>query len=206
MKMPKPYDVIVVFGAAVWKGGKPSPALKRRLLHGVALLQEGHASNLLVTGGIGRYPPSEAAVMKDLAQKAGIDSENIFMEDEGTSTYSSITKCSQIMHRNNWTSVLVVSDPYHVNRAARMFRCFNIKADGSAPEGGKHSNSVWRWRFYYLREFLALPWYLILMFSTVMRKRTRHIFSYNLQNFYHIPYNEKKQRGGLYHGENRTKN
>ena len=61
------FHVIVVLGAAVWEGGQPSPALKRRLLHGVKLWKEGNAKYIIVSGGIGKHPPSEAAVMKKLA-------------------------------------------------------------------------------------------------------------------------------------------
>ena len=56
------YDVIVVLGAAVWPGGQPSPALQRRVMHAVDLMQRGYAAYLLVTGGMGQYPPTEASV------------------------------------------------------------------------------------------------------------------------------------------------
>ena len=52
---PVAYDVIVVLGAAVWPGAQPSPALQRRILHAVDLLQRGYAAHLLVTGGVGKY-------------------------------------------------------------------------------------------------------------------------------------------------------
>ena len=69
---PVAYDVIVVLGAAVWPGGQPSPALQRRILHAVDLWQQGYAVYLLVTGGVGKYPPAEAAVMQRLAVAHGI--------------------------------------------------------------------------------------------------------------------------------------
>src|SRR5882724_3797868 len=66
------YDVIVVLGAAVWPGGQPSPTLQRRVMHAVDLMQQGYAVYLLVTGGMGHYPPTEAEVMQRLAVAHGI--------------------------------------------------------------------------------------------------------------------------------------
>src|SRR5215211_7207081 len=83
---PVVYDVIVVLGAAVWSDGQPSPALQRRILHAVDLLQRGYAGYLLVTGGVGKYPPAEAAVMQRLAVAHGIPFQHILCEDQATST------------------------------------------------------------------------------------------------------------------------
>ena len=69
---PEKFDVIVVMGAAVWPSGVPSPALKRRLDHGVFLWQKRYSENLLLTGGTGRFPPAEALVMRRLALAAGV--------------------------------------------------------------------------------------------------------------------------------------
>ena len=68
---PRAYDVIVVLGAAVWPGGQPSPALQCRVLHAVDLLQRGYALHLLVTGGVGQYPPAEAEVMTFAVSQGG---------------------------------------------------------------------------------------------------------------------------------------
>src|SRR5215467_14395588 len=83
---PAAYDVIVVLGAAVWPDEQPSPALQRRILHAVDLLQRGYAAYLLVTGGVGKYPPAEAAVMQRLAVAHGISPQHILCEDQATST------------------------------------------------------------------------------------------------------------------------
>src|SRR5215467_5275333 len=83
---PLSYDVIVVLGAAVWPGEQPSPALQRRVLHAVDLLQRGYAAYLLVTGGVGKYPPAEAVVMQRLAVAHGILPQHILCEDQATST------------------------------------------------------------------------------------------------------------------------
>jgi len=164
------FDVIVVLGAAVWNGGLPSPALKRRLLHAVSLFKKGKANYLLVTGGLGKYPPTEASVMKELALKQGLNSENILVEDKGKSTFQSVLESIRIIREHNWTNAIVVSDPYHLFRALLVFRCFNIRVIGSAAKGGKEANKLWKWSYYYLREYIALPWYIVLIIILKLKK------------------------------------
>ena len=100
---PTAYDVIVVLGAAVWPDGRPSPALQRRVMHAVDLLQQGSAAYLLVTGGLGKYPPAEAEVMQRLAMAHGIPTENILCEDQATSTFASALRCCDILRQRGWS-------------------------------------------------------------------------------------------------------
>jgi vancomycin permeability regulator SanA len=87
-------DIIVVLGAAVWKNGVPSPSLERRIKCAIKLLQDGRSNRLLVTGGLGKYPPSEASTMQRLAMEAGVSEKNIVLEELGTTTWSSAKECT----------------------------------------------------------------------------------------------------------------
>lgn len=122
------------------------------------MLKAGQADYLLLTGGLGKYPPTEASVMKQLAIEAGISESRILLEEEGTTTLTSIIQSVRIMRSNRWNSAIVVSDPYHILRATLLFRIFGMKAVGSEARGGKEANSTLKWWYYYLREFIALPW------------------------------------------------
>jgi len=155
---PRAYDVIVVLGAAVWPGGQPSPALRRRVLHAVDLLQRGYASHLLVTGGVGTHPPAEAAVMQRLAVAHGIPRASIVQEDQATSTFESAWRCRAMLWQRSWSRVLLVTDRYHLPRALLAFRSVGIRAVGSAVPG-KPARRLWRRLSYYGRERLALAWY-----------------------------------------------
>ena len=159
-------DVIVVLGAAIWKDGRPSPALRRRVLHAVALMKQNKANFLLVTGGLGKYPPTEGKVMKNLAINGGISQNKIVAEEKGTSTFKSAIECIKIMRKNNWLNAIIVSDPYHLFRSVFVFRCFGINAVGSGAQGGREANPLWKWWYYHLRELIALPWYTILVLTT----------------------------------------
>jgi vancomycin permeability regulator SanA len=156
---PLPYDVIVVLGAAVWPGGQPSPALRRRVLHAVDLLQRGYASYLLVTGGVGKYPPAESEVMQRIAVAHGIPGARIVLEDQATSTFESACRCRNVLWQCGWSRVLIVTDRYHLTRALLAFRSVGVRAVGSAVPG-KPARRPWQRSFYYLREKLALAWYL----------------------------------------------
>jgi uncharacterized SAM-binding protein YcdF (DUF218 family) len=167
---PVAYDVIVVLGAAVWPGGQPSPALQRRTLHAVDLWQRGYAAYLLVTGGVGQYPPAEAAVMQHLAVAHGVPSRHILCEDQATSTFASALWCCDMLRQRGWSRVLVVTDRYHLPRALLAFWICGLHAAGSAAPG-KPARRLWRRWYCYLREGLALPWYLVRGVPVLLRRR-----------------------------------
>ncbi len=135
----------MVLGAAVWAGGEPSPALRRRVEHAIALARAEAARDLLFTGGVGEHPPAEASVMRDLARAAGLEAERLFCEDRATSTWASARLCAPIVRRHAWRRVCVVSDAYHLERARFAFRCFGVEAGGDAPPGSAGSLRT-RWR------------------------------------------------------------
>jgi uncharacterized SAM-binding protein YcdF (DUF218 family) len=168
--LPVTYDVIVVLGAAVWPGGQPSPALQRRVLHAVDLMQRGYAAYLLVTGGMGQYPPTEAEVMQRLAVAHGISSQRVLREEQATSTFESALLCCDILRQHGWSRVLVVTDRYHLPRALLAFRSCGIRTAGSATTGKPAQHLRQRWH-YYLREWLALPWYLVRAVPVLLRRR-----------------------------------
>jgi DUF218 domain len=130
---PVAYDVIVVLGAAVWPGGQPSPALQRRILHAVDLWQRGYAAYLLVTGGVGKYPPAEAAVMQRLAVAHGIPPRHILCEDQATSTFTSAVWCCDMLRQRGWSRVLVVTDRYHLPSALRVLELWAARCGQCGP-------------------------------------------------------------------------
>jgi uncharacterized SAM-binding protein YcdF (DUF218 family) len=154
-------DVAVVLGAAVWPGGRASPALARRTLHAVRLARAGSVHHLLLTGGVGRHPPSEASVMRALAVGAGLDAARLVLEERATSTLESARECARIIAERGWSQVLLVTDAYHLPRARLAFRHFGVAARGSPPPEGRGDTATWQWLLLHLRELGAIPWYLL---------------------------------------------
>ena len=164
LHQPDKADVIIVLGAAVWAGGVPSPALRRRVLHAVELFQRGLSDALIVSGGIGKNPPSEARIMRRLAQKHGISEDKIVMEESARSTLDSAVVCSQILRKNRWSRALLVTDCYHITRAAILFRLCGIDVALSTPEFMGFGPQRWKWWAWHFREFMALLWNLLRFF------------------------------------------
>jgi uncharacterized SAM-binding protein YcdF (DUF218 family) len=124
-----------------------------------------------VTGGVGRHGPSEAQVMRDLALAAGVPGERILTEEASSSTFTSALACLAILRSRGWSSAVVVSDAYHVRRAALVLRSFGIRVSTSAAPGGREANTWWQWWYYSVRERIALPVYRLRIALEQFRRR-----------------------------------
>ncbi|MGH2806904.1 MAG: YdcF family protein [Actinomycetota bacterium] len=113
-------DVIVVLGAAQYDG-KPSPVLKARLDQAAYLYNEDLSPLVIVTGGKqegDRF--TEAQVSHDYLEEQGIPAEDILAEEEGRTTYESLSEVSEIAEAEGIDTALLVSDPLHSERIKRM--------------------------------------------------------------------------------------
>lgn len=109
-------DAIVVLGAAQYVG-RPSPVLRARLDHAIALYEHGYAPLLVLTGGVGDGDTtSEAAVGRRYAGRAGVPQEAILTEEHGRTTTESLYAVSALLHERGLRRVILVSDPFHVLR------------------------------------------------------------------------------------------
>lgn len=164
-----PYDVIIVLGAAVWQGGKPSPTLRRRVLYAVDLFNQGQGRQLLFTGGLGQYPPPEAEVMRQIALEQGVPASCMVLEDQAASTFWSAVYCRVLMRQHDWSSALIVTDRYHLPRAELTFRQLTggpgMTITGRAVVPHRLTwRPTWKlksWLRAYGREWVAFVWYLL---------------------------------------------
>lgn len=123
-----PADCAIVLGAAVWPGERPSLTLQARTERAGEVYRSGHVRHLILTGGVGRYPPAEAEVMRRILAAQGVPAEAMLLETQATTTAESARYCAAIMRRHGWTTALAVSDPWHLPRSARLFRREGIRA------------------------------------------------------------------------------
>lgn len=113
-------DAAIVLGAAVW-AGNPSPVLKARLDHALALYQQKTVATIIVTGGIGYGDTtSEAAASARYLEAQGVPATAILLETNGRSTFQSLNAAAALAKPNNINSVLIVSDPFHMLRSLKM--------------------------------------------------------------------------------------
>ena len=128
-------DAIVVLGAAQYDG-RPSPALRARLDHAVALYEDDLAPVVWVTGG--RQPGdrfSEASASSRYLIRQGVPDTAVQLEVQGGSTYESLAAAARYLKDRGQRNVLLVSDPWHAYRIAETAREVGLHPRVS-PAGG----------------------------------------------------------------------
>lgn len=141
-------DCIIVLGCQVKSGGTPSHMLKDRLDRAIELYKAGVAPKLLMSGDHGTKEYDEVHAMKDYAIKAGVPSEDIFMDHAGFSTYESIYRAKEIFEADN---VVVVTQQYHLYRALYIAKRFDLEVNGVTCDYHTYAGQSVR----DVREFLA---------------------------------------------------
>jgi len=114
-------DCLVVLGASVWPGGRPSHVLRDRLARAAELYREGVADKIIVSGGVGRHPPAEAVVSKRFLLEAGVAEQDIIMEAATHSTAEQAVKIKEICDREGFRSIALVTSFFHEKRAIQLF-------------------------------------------------------------------------------------
>jgi len=149
----RPADLIVVFGAAEYRG-RPSPVLQARLNHALFLYLQHVAPRILTTGGAGGDPSfTEGDVGRAYLTEHGVPSEAILVEDEGATTAAETGAAAEIMRRMNLKSCVVVSDGYHIYRVKKMLEARGIEVYGSPRPTEPHPG--WRQLWLYVRQAIA---------------------------------------------------
>ena len=138
----EPAEVIIVLGNRPPRDedGRVAPETRRRVEAGVRLYEQGLASHVLVTGG----PTAqgvEADVMAALALELGVPRDAILVEPRATDTMTNASESVALLCRGRTTCrprAIVVSNPYHLDRAQRLFECAGARvemAHSEMPEG-----------------------------------------------------------------------
>lgn len=119
---PQSANVIIVLGAGLSNSGRPGWALTRRSNHAAQLWHQGYAPIVICTGGTAsNQNRSEAEGCREVLNRNGVPSSAIILEDNSRSTEENAIFSHQIMNANNWETVLLVSDSYHVFRGRYIF-------------------------------------------------------------------------------------
>jgi len=112
----RPAAAIVVLGAAQYVG-HPSPVLRARLDHAIALWRQGLAPVLIVTGGRGpRDTTSEGEASHLYALRQGVPDSAILIETHGRTSVESMRAVADMMHDRGMRDAILVSDPFHMLR------------------------------------------------------------------------------------------
>jgi len=107
-------DAIVVVS-----GGNTSLRTK----HGIDLYKKGLAKKIIFSGAAAyRMPPSNAKQMKEQALKSGIKADDILMDEFSTNTHENAQFSSDIIRRNNFQKIILVTSGYHQLRTNFEFK------------------------------------------------------------------------------------
>lgn len=153
----QPAGAIVVLGAAQYVG-RPSPVLRARLDHAIALWRRGMAPTMIVTGGTGTGDTtSEAMVSQRYVIRRGVPTAAILLETEGRTTSQSMAGVAALMATRNRRDVLLVSDPFHMLRLTILARRHGLDPFASpTPTSPITASPTERWK-YALSESVKAP-------------------------------------------------
>jgi uncharacterized SAM-binding protein YcdF (DUF218 family) len=148
-------DAIVVLGSAQYNG-VPSSIFEARLEHAIALYEDGVAPVIVTVGGKADGDQfAEAEAGRDYLAGSGIPGDALLAVPEGVDTLQSIRAVSASFTDQGWSSVVLVSDPWHAMRAERMAEDAGLDAESSPTRQGpavQTRNTQFR---YILRETAA---------------------------------------------------
>ena len=143
----KNIDCILILGAGIW-GDKPSPMLEDRLLQGISLYNDKVSTKIIMSGDHGTEEYDEVNVMKDFAIEKNINSEDIFMDHAGFSTYDSIYRAKEVFEAKK---IVIATQEYHLYRALYVAEKLGIEAYGIASNQRTYAGQFLR----EIREILA---------------------------------------------------
>ncbi|WP_037585265.1 YdcF family protein [Stenoxybacter acetivorans] len=146
----QPADAAVVLGAAAWYK-QPSPVFRERINHAILLHQNGVVKKLLFTGGTPKSGfLSEAVVGKNYALQHSVPEDNMVYESTSRDTYQNLLNAKEVAENNNIESIIIVSDPYHMARAAYIAKILELNAQLSPTTTSRYT--TWQSKLKFLAE------------------------------------------------------
>lgn len=128
-------DCILIFGCGLRADGTPSDMLRDRLITGIEAYKNGLADKIVMSGDHGRKDYDEVNVMKAFAVDMGVQSEDIFMDHAGFSTYESLYRAKEIFKADK---IICVTQKYHLYRALYIAKNLNIESVGISADIHKY--------------------------------------------------------------------
>jgi len=108
-----PADVIVVLAGEQ----------EERVRYAIKLLNNGWArkDRIIMAGGPLVWKYSWASLMKEQAESLGIPGKKILLEDKSRSTEEDALYTKELLQKNGFRSIILVTSPYHSHRASEIF-------------------------------------------------------------------------------------
>lgn len=158
---------IVIFGAAVWPDGRPSPSLRRRVAYGAAAARSRADDPVFCSGGVGRFGPSEASLMGELLAGQGIDPDRIVLDEDSRDTLQNVVAAARFIRDRGLDGAVVCTDRYHLARASMLFGVLGVASQPGPIAPGRGDAALPYWLRMRARELAAYPYDL----AVVLRRR-----------------------------------
>jgi len=127
-------DAIVVLGASQFDG-RPSKVFASRLDHAAALFEQGVAPRVVTLGGGqpgDRFTEAQAGA--SYLKQRGVTS--VVTVGKGSDTLQSLRALDRVMEDRGWSSVVLVTDPWHSLRSRRMAQDLGLEVHTSPTRRG----------------------------------------------------------------------
>ncbi len=122
-------DAALVLGNRTYLNGAPNPCLTGRVDKGLMLAHQGMVSTLAMTGGRDNgYYRIEAEFMAIYARSQGYGGR-ILIESRSSSTKENLEFSIPILKSAGITSVIIVSEPYHLWRTEKLVQAGHFGHD-----------------------------------------------------------------------------
>jgi len=150
-------DVIVVLGARVYADGRPSDALRDRVLTAIELYKAGFAPRLFFSGGPGDGAVHETEAMRRLAVAQGVPDAVIVRDTAGLDTQATARHAAVYMRTFGLQRALAVSHFYHQPRVKMSLGRAGVRQVFTVP--ARQRRVMARLPWFMLREVAGLWWY-----------------------------------------------
>ncbi|MCW6674557.1 YdcF family protein [Aerococcaceae bacterium NML171108] len=122
---------ILILGAGVINNETPSSILAKRLDKALEVHQALPNNPLIASGDHREDNYNEVAVMKHYLIEHGVDSNQIYLDHAGYSTYDSLYRFKKVLNQDK---IIIVTQGYHLSRALLLADSLGIDAVGVAAD------------------------------------------------------------------------
>ncbi|MBU1146732.1 MAG: YdcF family protein [Candidatus Omnitrophica bacterium] len=126
--VPAKADAIVVFGGGVGETGSPGNSTIERARYASELYNNGYAHKIIFSSGYS-YIYNDSQNMRLIALSIGVPDKDIILEQKANSAYENVIFAKEMLDKNKWGSILLVSSPYNMRRVSLVFNkhCKGVK-------------------------------------------------------------------------------
>jgi uncharacterized SAM-binding protein YcdF (DUF218 family) len=124
--------VALVLGNKIELDGSPALRLRARLDRALELYRAGRFPLVIASGGLGKEGFDEAVVMKAYLVSGGIPADRVLVDSQGVNTFASARFAARFAAERRLTSVMVITQYFHVPRSKLALRRFGASVVYSA--------------------------------------------------------------------------